>query len=64
MERVFERTSGHFAGMISMMKPMESWVGSWNHLEARNPGVYAVDVDGELEPDEVEEEDDMEEEII
>ena len=39
-----------FTGMISMMMPQESWVGKWNNISGKMPGIYAMHVkenDGE-----------------
>ena len=36
--------------MISMMMPQESWVGKWNNISGKMPGIYAMHVkenDGE-----------------
>merc|ERR1719264_154364 len=47
-ERVMECTSPHFAGIVSLMQPRDSWVGSWNGLESKIPGCYCIDVDGDM----------------
>ena len=48
IERVQECTSPHFAGIVSLMQPRDSWVSSWNGLESRIPGCYCIDVDGDM----------------
>ena len=43
-----EKTS-EFHGMISMIILNHSWVGKWNRLEAKIPGVYASKIIGKEE---------------
>ena len=47
-DRVAECTSAFFEGMISVVSPGESWVARWQRLDNLKPGVYAMEVTGEL----------------
>ncbi|GAC77081.1 hypothetical protein PANT_24d00032 [Moesziomyces antarcticus T-34] len=47
-DRVAECTTSNFDGMISMLRPDESWVAKWQRIEKRLPGLYAVKVVGRL----------------
>lgn len=47
-DRVAECTTSNFDGMISMLRPEESWVAKWQRIEKRLPGLYAVKVVGRL----------------
>jgi transcription elongation factor SPT4 len=52
--RVNECTSAFFEGMIAMVEPNGSWVGRWQQLSSFRPGMYAVQVRGELPKEDVE----------
>eukprot|EP00741_Cyanophora_paradoxa_P007480 tig00001130_g7235.t1 len=47
-QRVNDCTSVAFDGVISMMKPTESWVARWQRIAKCQPGVYAIRVHGDL----------------
>jgi transcription elongation factor SPT4 len=47
-ERVHECTSSYFTGFISLIEPPGSWVAKWLRSSQVKPGVYAIDVVGEL----------------
>ncbi|CAL8142303.1 unnamed protein product [Orchesella dallaii] len=42
-------TSKNFEGMIAMIEPHNSWVAKWQRIAHLKPGVYAVNVRGEVE---------------
>ena len=44
-------TSNYFEGMISLMDPGGSWVARWQRIDNCVPGMYAVEVTGELPQD-------------
>jgi hypothetical protein len=44
---MLECTSSHFAGLVAITDPKESWVAEWKRLEKKLPGCYCVSVDGE-----------------
>jgi hypothetical protein len=44
-------TSNYFEGMISLMDPGGSWVARWQRIDKCVPGMYAVEVIGELPQD-------------
>lgn len=46
-----DATSDTFNGLIILVKPSASWVGKWQRIENKQPGSYAMTVDGIL-PDE------------
>eukprot|EP01084_Bolivina_argentea_P303127 523287_1 len=48
LERVHECTSQHFSGVIALIEPQTSWVARWQGYTMYKPGMYAVDVIGEL----------------
>jgi transcription elongation factor SPT4 len=47
-DTVAEVTSSNFNGMIAMTNPRDSWVAKFQRLDNYVPGVYAVQVLGEL----------------
>uniref|UniRef100_A0A6U0NDJ1 Transcription elongation factor SPT4 homolog n=1 Tax=Prasinoderma coloniale TaxID=156133 RepID=A0A6U0NDJ1_9VIRI len=47
-DRVTECTSSNFDGIISVMKPQESWASRWLKIERTLPGCYAVYVAEQL----------------
>lgn len=63
-QRVIECTTSKFDGLISLIRPEESWVAKWQRigmwfirqsidahvfsLEKRTPGLYAVKTSGRL----------------
>mmetsp|Transcript_4937 Transcript_4937/g.8151 ORF Transcript_4937/g.8151 Transcript_4937/m.8151 type:complete len:125 (-) Transcript_4937:182-556(-) len=44
-------TSTYFEGVISMLDPRGSWVARWQRIDNCVPGMYAVEVIGELPQD-------------
>lgn len=49
--RVMECTSAYFEGMIALVNPQGSWVAKWQRIVTNIPGLYAIEVVGELPPD-------------
>ena len=47
-EQTVTCTSANFDGIISMMKPEESWVAKWQRIDKLRPGCYAISVTGKL----------------
>ncbi|KAJ1422375.1 putative transcription protein [Ochromonadaceae sp. CCMP2298] len=52
--RVHQCTSACFEGLIALVEPRGSWVGKWQQISQYQPGMYAIDMAGELPPDAVE----------
>ncbi|CAE7819340.1 SUPT4H1 [Symbiodinium microadriaticum] len=52
--RINNCTSAYFAGMIALLEPHGSWVARWQKIENAVPGLYAVEVVGELPQDVIE----------
>eukprot|EP01039_Chlorochromonas_danica_P003083 gene3083-3371_t len=50
--RIHECTTAYFEGMVAMIDPEKSWVAKWQRIATYYPGMYAIDVVGEL-PDDV-----------
>lgn len=50
-QRVMECTSAYFEGMVALVNPEGSWVARWNRIAANVPGLYAIEVVGELPED-------------
>jgi transcription elongation factor SPT4 len=50
-ETVSECTSSTFNGTIALTEPTKSWVAKWQRLDQYVPGVYAVQVIGNLPGD-------------
>ncbi|CBJ33539.1 conserved unknown protein [Ectocarpus siliculosus] len=46
--RVQDCTTTYFSGLIAMMDPESSWVGKWQRISECRPGMYAIEVVGEL----------------
>ena len=53
-QRVHECTTSYFEGVIAMVEPNGSWVGRWQQLSSFLPGMYAVQVVGELPKEDIE----------
>jgi len=53
-KRVHTCTSAYFEGMIAMCEPNGSWVGRWQQISSFMPGMYAVQVVGELPKEDIE----------
>mmetsp|Transcript_49 Transcript_49/g.71 ORF Transcript_49/g.71 Transcript_49/m.71 type:complete len:128 (+) Transcript_49:201-584(+) len=49
-DRCLEVTTDQFEGLVSVMKPKESWVGRWIRVSKLLPGCYAIKVNAELDP--------------
>jgi transcription elongation factor SPT4 len=49
-DTIAECTSANFNGCIAVMDPARSWVAKWQRVDGYVPGVYAVQVVGELPP--------------
>jgi hypothetical protein len=45
---VEENTSSFFSGIISMIRPNQSWVAKWNGVSGK-PGLYAIKVNEPFE---------------
>ncbi len=41
-------TTQYFEGMVGMIDPTSSWVARWQRIDAFKPGMYAVEMMGEL----------------
>jgi transcription elongation factor SPT4 len=50
-DTVGECTSSNFNGIIALMEPKNSWVARYHRLEGYKPGMYAVQVIGNLTED-------------
>jgi transcription elongation factor SPT4 len=48
LDTVLECTSANFNGCLALMDPKTSWVAKWQRIEGYVPGVYAVQVIGQL----------------
>eukprot|EP00904_Undaria_pinnatifida_P003551 jgi/Undpi1/13197/HiC_scaffold_8.g02859.m1 len=46
--RVQDCTTTYFTGLIAMIDPETSWVGKWQRISGCRPGMYAIEVVGEL----------------
>ena len=51
LNRVMECTSAYFEGMIALVNPQGSWVAKWQRIVTNIPGLYAIEVVGELPDD-------------
>lgn len=51
-DQVNQWTTMSFDGIVSLMKPMESWVAKWQGLREMTPGCYAIKVFGTRPDDE------------
>ena len=49
--KVMECTSAYFEGMIALVNPQGSWVAKWQRIVTNVPGLYAIEVLGELPTD-------------
>ena len=47
-EEIQSCTSANFNGTIAVMDPKRSWVAKWQRLDRYEPGIYAVQVLGQL----------------
>lgn len=47
-KRVSECTSAYFEGMVGVMTPKDSWAARWQTVDAFRPGIYAMEVHGQL----------------
>jgi len=45
---VLDCTTAIFDGSIGVIDPAKSWVAKWQHLQNVRPGVYAIQVTGQL----------------
>ncbi|CAM9165292.1 unnamed protein product [Choristocarpus tenellus] len=52
--RVQECTTTYFSGLMSMIEPDSSWVAKWQRINGCRPGMYAIEVIGELPRDALE----------
>eukprot|EP00428_Durinskia_dybowskii_P077903 CAMPEP_0170354380 /NCGR_PEP_ID=MMETSP0117_2-20130122/72_1 /TAXON_ID=400756 /ORGANISM="Durinskia baltica, Strain CSIRO CS-38" /LENGTH=123 /DNA_ID=CAMNT_0010608335 /DNA_START=62 /DNA_END=433 /DNA_ORIENTATION=- len=50
--RIEECTTSYFEGTIALIEPQGSWVAKWQRIAQYQPGMYAMEMVGEL-PDEV-----------
>lgn len=51
--RVHTCTSAYFEGVIAMCQPNNSWVSRWQQIASFLPGMYAVQVVGELPQEDI-----------
>lgn len=51
-KRVQECTTSYFEGILAIAEPQGSWVAKWQRIANHEPGMYAIEVVGEL-PDDV-----------
>eukprot|EP00871_Galdieria_phlegrea_P002553 jgi/Galph1/3299/GphlegSOOS_G1978.1 len=54
-ERVATVTTSLFSGLISVTKPLDSWVAKWQRVSRLVPGCYAIAVRAALPEDLIEE---------
>jgi transcription elongation factor SPT4 len=47
-DRVRDCTTPYFEGCIALVEPKNSWVGRWQQISSFIPGMYAVQLVGEL----------------
>mmetsp|Transcript_23949 Transcript_23949/g.35157 ORF Transcript_23949/g.35157 Transcript_23949/m.35157 type:complete len:125 (+) Transcript_23949:113-487(+) len=52
--RINTCTTSYFEGMISLLEPRGSWVARWQRIDKGVPGMYAIEVAGELPNDVIE----------
>jgi len=52
-QRVHECTTAYFEGMIAFANPDNSWVGRWQQISSFLPGLYAIQVVGELPKEDI-----------
>lgn len=50
-ERCALCTSAFFEGQVAIMDPRESWMAKWIRVDNFLPGVYAIEILGQLDPD-------------
>lgn len=50
----FQCTTSYFEGIIAMVEPDGSWVAKWQHIADFYPGMYAMEMIGELPEDVIE----------
>mmetsp|Transcript_9529 Transcript_9529/g.10244 ORF Transcript_9529/g.10244 Transcript_9529/m.10244 type:complete len:117 (+) Transcript_9529:76-426(+) len=53
-ERVNECTTSTFEGMIAMIDPGASWVAKWQRIVNYKPGMYCIELAGQLPDDALE----------
>jgi transcription elongation factor SPT4 len=51
MERVSTCTTAFYEGQAAIMDPRDSWAAKWIRVDAYLPGVYAIEVIGQLDRD-------------
>mmetsp|Transcript_25227 Transcript_25227/g.42026 ORF Transcript_25227/g.42026 Transcript_25227/m.42026 type:complete len:123 (-) Transcript_25227:122-490(-) len=49
--KVQECTTSYFEGAIALVEPRGSWVAKWQRVSQFYPGMYAIDIAGELPED-------------
>ncbi len=47
-ERILECTTSQFHGCIGLIKGGKSWVGKWQRIQHFVPGMYAIQIQGQL----------------
>ncbi|CAM9715785.1 unnamed protein product [Ectocarpus fasciculatus] len=50
--RILQCTTSYFEGNVALIDPGGSWVAKWQRIVDFIPGIYAIDVTGDL-PDEI-----------
>lgn len=48
---VYDYTSPIFEGLVAMVNPKRSWVAKWQRNDQMIPGLYAVQVTGQMSED-------------